>query len=496
MTRSTGMNGDFVKESLISTQATFNLPLDPFRAPIQSNQPHSVIEVISNNLFHQNIRMRELVEDFTPNTSLASTLSIPEYNNHYKVLYSYRRSFQFFKDIIKTGSNPLMTKSFNFQFATKRKLIRKPNPLLLPRNHKCRIIPNVADLDHNSSRALKPFTIRPTTNSLNSLANLTIVHVWTDGSLKSSENDNMGCGIVYEDPTNNIFIDRQTLRATNTNPSSTKPEVLAILASSQACHLHQTIVIHSDSQVALSNIQKINTSNLTQNKLLKISNYPIYEAIRERFNQFDYPPEFRKVLAHSGIPGNEEADCLADTARQLLVTTDIPQLKSGKERVRDLHLYHNSTRIDYNIREFLTKSTNILAIAANNERILRVNQTILNGEVPDLKLIKTAIGISAQKSHHLDASYHKTETFYTNVIQRNPQVLEKCILYKNIFFIKRATCRNCFRKIEDQDHIWKCRNTISAYQEILEEARNFITPNLQMQIKLKQLEIVSAHILQ
>jgi hypothetical protein len=110
--------------------------------------------------------------------------------------------------------------------------------------------------------------------------------------------------------------------------------------------------------------------------------------------------------------------------------------------------------------------------------MIRVNQQILNGDTLDPKLTKLGIGISSNKNHLLDATFYKTTTFYTSTVHRNLQVLEKRIKQTRIFRIPRATCRSCFETIEDQDHIWKCRNSINLYQDILAEAKLFIAPKL------------------
>lgn len=140
-------------------------------------------------------------------------------------------------------------------------------------------------------------------------------HFYTNGSMDLNCLDNehvvvMGAGWIIKN-SNISFSCRVRF-----HPSSTKPELLAILTALLAAPSKSHVHIHTDSQAAIDGINKI--SNMTSRhdrRFLKLNNYIILFAIIDIVKTKKITFEMHKVKGHSGCYWNDMADSIAKMGR-------------------------------------------------------------------------------------------------------------------------------------------------------------------------------------
>ena len=96
-------------------------------------------------------------------------------------------------------------------------------------------------------------------------------------------------------------------------PSSTRPELMAILTALLAMPLHTTVIIYTDSQAAIDGINRIMQTNSSRH-ILKIANNSLLGVIKQLISSKQLDFQIVKVKGHSGIECNDKADCLAKEA--------------------------------------------------------------------------------------------------------------------------------------------------------------------------------------
>ncbi|KAF5375513.1 hypothetical protein D9615_009166 [Tricholomella constricta] len=136
------------------------------------------------------------------------------------------------------------------------------------------------------------------------------LHIYTDGSCQANGGSNAraGSGIWYgvnDDRNRAIRIPLDIEQSNNTG------EAIAILVAVQTAPPNVTIHIHSDSKIVIDGL----TKNLVawENKgWIGIANSNILKAIVARLRARKGKCKFTKVKGHSGDPGNDGADTLAN----------------------------------------------------------------------------------------------------------------------------------------------------------------------------------------
>jgi ribonuclease HI len=146
------------------------------------------------------------------------------------------------------------------------------------------------------------------------------LEIWTDGSLMPTSGE-MGSSAVisYQITPGQYHTIAEVMGKPTSNgpcpPSSTQAELYAILLALKAVPIDKKITIKTDSQVSIHQIENLLRPLTTDRQRFKMSNNALLQAIITRHKQFNYPPKYVKVKAHSGIILNERADALALQAR-------------------------------------------------------------------------------------------------------------------------------------------------------------------------------------
>lgn len=171
----------------------------------------------------------------------------------------------------------------------------------------------------------KPFPIK--TSMLPETEFPQTIHIWTDGS-KQIDNKMGYAAMIINKCTDNIS--RKSHRIEGP-PSSTRPELYAIMAGILNCPTNAKITIFTDSQNAIENINKIFTQSFWNDRqIIKLVNLDIYDLLYKININFKGTLEFVKVKAHTGIKLNEEADQLAKQACSSKYIEEIPSYKSRR----------------------------------------------------------------------------------------------------------------------------------------------------------------------
>ena len=141
---------------------------------------------------------------------------------------------------------------------------------------------------------------------------------YTDGSWykeKAGLEDRMGSAWVQLDREEKLVVSFGKVRVVDW-PSSTRPELVAILCSLLVTRSYARVTIKTDSSSAIRGIEKVLKSQSFK-KLLKLKNRSTLDKIVEVIQAKGIVLDLIKVKAHSGLFWNERVDELAKEAAHL-----------------------------------------------------------------------------------------------------------------------------------------------------------------------------------
>jgi len=140
-----------------------------------------------------------------------------------------------------------------------------------------------------------------------------VLHIYTDGSMIKShipdheQRISMGAGWVIKDTELSFKCGVEHF------PSSTRPELMAILTALLAVPLHAIVIIYTDSQAVIDGNNGIMQTNSSR-RILKMANNSLLGVIKQLFSLKNLDFQMVKVKGHSEIKGNDIADHLAKEA--------------------------------------------------------------------------------------------------------------------------------------------------------------------------------------
>jgi ribonuclease HI len=299
----------------------------------------------------------------------------------------------------------------------------------------------------------------------------TELEIWTDGSLKK-ESNKMGAGFLIWDTQENI-IHKQSIKVDSQNPSSTKAELIGILAALDICHTNQTIRIYTDSQCAINGCKNILVKESSRTEL-KYKNLYILEQIKAVMLQFSKIPTFIKVAGHSNLLKNDQADELA----KLGAESSLENYQVGIGSVKE-YLFKNNTIVNGYPNQFLKK--------IRQEKQFGLIETNLNEkwEFSDIDW-KDTLKVCYQGmnlENALDATDVKEQSFRIRFFSKKLPVLSlvKKWNYNNNTYTENSICPRCKKEEETLQHLITCdkNKTISSklYNTTIESINERLNTN-------------------
>jgi ribonuclease HI len=290
----------------------------------------------------------------------------------------------------------------------------------------------------------------------------------------------MGFGWTLQGPNNQHF----NFQGQTTNfSSSTRAEITAILTLITIIPNNSSITIFTDSQAALQAINKSFHISPTQG-MRKYKNWPLLDKIIEICHNHKIKLALIKVLAHSGIPGNETADLLAkvDSILGMKPGEKLLTLKTTNNHRNRITAKWIDTNIDIPIKNFCQTLFKAKRLAQwrllNRNREWLTKRTI---ETTDWKLTFKSLHPSSINHNYTSREDHSLRKFSLNLW--NNELPTKTKLHNRSPHIYHNNL--CFKCgcIETSIHPFTCQNNLSKlrqqyYNLIFENTRNKILPKL------------------
>ena len=293
------------------------------------------------------------------------------------------------------------------------------------------------------------------------------IDMWTDGSLMDS---NMGSAAMLW--SHNIFTNKSALIKTVASKpptggeSSTKAELWAILKGLQAIPDTTKVVIHTDSQVAISSIRLFQHAKSERQKL-KINNLPIVTAIAGEIQRFHQPIDVRKVKAHSGIRKNELVDKEAKLATKLIED----KLWCSEDQKQNQEHYATLYEVDSPSCQYPSQWMKIRDRTDYNKSLTEYISATVNSIHPDSDINITETIHSACGGRHkinaLDASADRERAFRIKIITKTLATKHE-LKRQGVKGVEDSQCESCKEAPEDFNHLWQCRVTINEILNIIE----------------------------
>jgi exonuclease III/ribonuclease HI len=189
-------------------------------------------------------------------------------------------------------------------------------------------------------------------------------HIYTDGSLDFNSKDAngnviMGSGWILQ------HSDISFACGLRYFPSSTRPELLAILTALLAIPNESRVTIYTDSQAAIEGIKHLQViNNRLGRRLFTQNNFMILLLIIDTIKSKKLNFSINKVKGHSGCKWNDTADLLAKQGR-IMALENYNRIVDVSYLIRNSsYLYFiprwNGIEIDRNIRSFCTNVSDAL----------------------------------------------------------------------------------------------------------------------------------------
>ena len=183
-----------------------------------------------------------------------------------------------------------------------------------------------------------------------------VLRVYTDGSLiidkersVSGISKHVGAGWWIEQNDNKLQCTTDSL------PSSTRGELLAIASALLTIPFGQNVIIYSDSMAAIQGIKKfMSLDNRDSRKMMKETNFVLKNLIVYLLDRKKLVIEWVHVKSHTGNKGNDEADKLAKEAwnnNNSVMRWDVKQLIRSSLNIQ-VTTYWNSFHPNCSIRRF------------------------------------------------------------------------------------------------------------------------------------------------
>jgi ribonuclease HI len=447
-----------------------------FSAPIDKIPGNSdnLIKYISHRLFYHKMTFRTLKET----DSLSNVLSMTEYNLYHKHLKTF--NILNIIDLLRP-SDPTSTQSFS-QWAHNLKGIQKnkmtqlhstPEWFQILLRKICLPGTDFSNIYIHHKIAHPTRSHSPDTIPIRDIGN-NILSIWTDGSLQKGA---MGSGVIYTQITeeyinnqehirNAHIINEQCNRCTSADASSTKAELHGIYTALLKCKDDNKILLHLDSQVAIQQIHKMLTQDLTERELLKIPNYGLLTAIKQEIHRLEFEPTIYKVKAHSGIRLNERADRKANEGRQVPIDqrTDIIISRLPESERNKAYIYHKYQRTETYPSRIIKTQSNQTQTAASEDKLNRIWELDMDYK-RTIQLTKFGMGRTNTETTKL--SEHK---FRINIINNLMHTMERATEWNQI---SDNRCRRCNTIPETQRHILECQVTKERHPLIIQQAITF-----------------------
>jgi len=237
-----------------------------------------------------------------------------------------------------------------------------------------------------------------------------------------------------------------------------------------------TLIIASDSAVAISNQLKVNAKNLTDRDFLKITNHYQHRINQHATMDFKVPPTYRKVKAHqtnSDIDSyyNNLADKVAKQATTLpkqqypLLPLHIASLPS------ETYLHQDQKLITQYPPTFFKKQ---LQTRHHDAFETRIKLKWGENEAFNFPQIKKLITYRQHHNTYLHTTERRQLKFRQNITTERLPTKNRLYQWK-LPDVKDTLCPLCHTEPETDRHLWECNFTKEQYPILISRTQALIT---------------------
>jgi ribonuclease HI/exonuclease III len=308
---------------------------------------------------------------------------------------------------------------------------------------------------------------------------------FTDGSYISRDRlqkSSLGYGIVQVDAQNSVI--REIKGSMQGWFSSTRPELRAILEAILISPGGSSVLISTDSQVAIDSIYRVLNINKART-WLKTANSSILTAIKEAVNTKGIQLTLLKVKAHSGLEMNDRADKLAKESAMLGRISKVRGVSSEETVYKPLW---QGTSIEIPFRSFIKEISNT---------IYKAEWTFLRGskdsehrahlETKDWRVFRLLL-LKLKKLQSKSLKEDQRRSFALRCFSRSLPTLERRKLQRPDLYTS-ALCIKCLEEVESFEHLTSCSQDISLWEKKEESLIKEVWNNLSTEVKGKLSEV-------